>query len=90
MNKLEMAQDFAKIILDAGLRGDWDMINLDSVAADAFLLADAMQAEADKRKIGDAKDELIGSRALQQTFIDGIEQPRYSDEQWRNSMRKRP
>lgn len=70
MNKLEMAQDFAKIILDAGLRGDWDMINLDSVAADAFLLADAMQAEADKRDKQKAIDDAESSKVFFEKLTD--------------------
>ena len=57
MDKLTMAHEFAKIILDSGLRGDWDLVNLENVAADAFILADAMQAEADKRKEAEAEQK---------------------------------
>lgn len=60
MDKLIMAHEFAKIILDSGLRGDWDLVNLENVAADAFILADAMQAEADKRNNKETCDKNIG------------------------------
>ena len=89
MNKLEMAHQYFMQTMGF-IRNNDIGHNFDDVVSESWDYADAMQAEADKRKIGDAKDELIGSRALQQTFIDGIEQPRYSDGQWRNSMRKCP
>ena len=53
MDKHEQAQRFAEIILETGLKGHWDMVGdaaFKGVAHDAWLLADAMQAEAEKRK----------------------------------------
>ena len=52
----------------------------------AWDYADAMQAEADKRK---SKPELP---SLQQTFIDGVEQPRYapSCEEWQPDWSQAP
>ena len=65
MNKLQMAHDYAIEMLK---RGDPER----SIAFDAWTQADAMQAEADKRK------PIPKLPALQQTFIDGVEQPRYA------------
>lgn len=53
--RLELAHDYAKILLECGLRGDIDL-NLGEhgytgVANDAFMLADAMLAEDEKRNI---------------------------------------
>ena len=83
MNKLEMAHDWA---MKYGSPENFKL-----TMDEAWEYVDAMQAEADKREkqkaIDDAEsskvffEKLTGSRALQQTFIDGIEQPRYSDEQ---------
>lgn len=52
----------------------------------AWQYADAMQAEADKRK---SKPELP---SLQQTFIDGVEQPRYAPpcEEWQPDWSQAP
>ena len=47
-------------------------INYDVLVVEAWQYADAMQAEADKRK------PIPKLPALQQTFIDGVEQPRYA------------
>ena len=48
--KLEMAHEYAKIMLDAMVNKNIDLESYDEIAYDAFLLADAMQAEADKRE----------------------------------------
>ena len=65
LDKAKMAHDYAIEMLK---RGDPER----SIAFDAWTLADAMQAEADKRK------PIPKLPALQQTFIDGVEQPRYA------------
>ena len=56
------------------------------IIAFAWQYADAMQAEADKRK---SKPELP---SLQQTFIDGVEQPRYapSCDEWQPDWSQAP
>ena len=79
MNKLQMAHDYAIEMLK---RGDPER----SIAFDAWTLADAMQAEADKRK------PIPKLPALQQTFIDGVEQPRYapSCEEWQPDWSQAP
>lgn len=51
LNKAEIAEKAALIILNADLRGDWDMEKIADCAAEAWKLADAMQAEADKRVV---------------------------------------
>lgn len=49
MGKLEMAHEYAKIMLDSMLNKNVDLDSYREVASDAWSLADAMQAEADKR-----------------------------------------
>ena len=68
--KLEMAHDYAMKHIQEG----WD-INYDVLVVDAWQYADAMQAEADKRENKTRPEVLM---AVQQTFINGIEQPRYA------------
>ena len=79
LDKAKMAHDYAIEMLK---RGDPER----SIAFDAWTLADAMQAEADKRK---SKPELP---SLQQTFIDGVEQPRYapSCDEWQPDWSQAP
>lgn len=97
MNKLEMAHEYIiEIIKKDGFQKQYvlEAIQL------GWQYADEMQAEADKREkqrsIDDAEsskvffEKLTGSLALQQTFIDGIEQPRYSDEQWQPDWSQAP
>ena len=48
--KLEMAHEYAKVMLDAMVNKNIDLGSYDEIAYDAFLLADAMQVEADKRE----------------------------------------
>ena len=67
MNKLQMAHEYAMKHVQEGFD-----INYDVLVVEAWQYADAMRAEADKRK---SKPEL---RSLQQTFTDGVEQPRYA------------
>ncbi len=99
MNKLEMAHDYFLGIISnpsVTLRSE----DMQVIQHNAWIYADAMQAEADKREeqkaVDDAEsskvffEKLTGSRGLQQTFIDGIEQPRYSDEQWQPDWSKAP
>ena len=50
MNKLQMAHEYAKIILEAGLRNDWDMTDIDDCAKDAYQMAEAMLKESEKHK----------------------------------------
>ena len=54
--KLEMAHEYAKIMLDAMVNKNIDLESYDEIAHDAFLLADAMQAEADKRENNVSQD----------------------------------
>lgn len=48
MNKLQMAHDYARIMLEHLYRNG-ATIDSKEISAKAFILADAMQAEADKR-----------------------------------------
>ena len=59
---------------------------MESDVIDAWKYADAMQAEADKRK------PIPKLPALQQTFIDGVEQPRYapSCDEWQPDWSQAP
>ena len=99
MNKLEMAHQYFMQTMGFIRNNDIDH-NFDDVVSESWDYVDAMQAKADKREkqkaIDDAEsskvlfEKLTGSRALQQTFIDGIEQPRYSDEQWQPDWSQAP
>ena len=54
MDIQEQAQRFAEILLTSGLKGEWDIPTnntYEAVASDAWRMADAMQAEADKRTV---------------------------------------
>ena len=62
MNKLEMAHDYLKVLLTQ---------NTSRTVGEAVETAYAL-AEADKRKL------IPKLPALQKTFIDGVEQPRYA------------
>ena len=64
MKKLQMAHEYAMKHVQEGFA-----INYDVLVVEAWKYADAMQAEADKRK------PIPKLPALQQTFIDGVEQP---------------
>ena len=79
LDKAKMAHDYAIEMLK---RGDPER----SIAFDAWTLADTMQAEADKRK------PIPKLPALQQTFIDGVEQPRYapSCDEWQPDWSQAP
>ena len=79
LDKAKMAHDYAIEMLK---RGDPER----SIAFDAWTLADAMQAEADKRK------PIPKLPALQQTFIDGVEQQRYapSCDEWQPDWSQAP
>ena len=79
MNKLQMAHEY---FMKHGRNNSW----MESDVIDAWKYADAMQAEADKRK---SKPELP---SLQQTFIDGVEQPRYTPpcEEWQPDWSQAP
>lgn len=48
--KLEMAHEYAKIMLDAMVNKNIDLGSYDEIAHDAFLLADAIEAEETKRE----------------------------------------
>ena len=89
MNKLQMAMRFAEIMLIEHFKGNGVYGRngyKDGICEDAWVMADAMQAEADKRK---SKPELP---SLQQTFIDGVEQPRYAPpcEEWQPDWSQSP
>lgn len=73
MNKLQMAHQMALMLLKNA-----PLEEVSNAISTAWQYADAMQAEADKRK---SKPELP---SLQQTFINGVEQPRYAPtcEEW--------
>ena len=85
MNKLQMAHDYAKLMLEHLYRNG-ATIDSKEISEKAFILADAMQSEADKRK---SKPELP---SLQQTFINGVEQPRYDPpcEEWQPDWSQAP
>ena len=54
MDIQKQAQRFAEILLTSGLKGEWDIPTnntYEAVASDAWRMADAMQAEADKRTV---------------------------------------
>lgn len=99
MNKLEMAHQYFMQTMGFIRNNNIDH-NFDDVVSESWDYVYAMQAEADKREkqkaIDDAEsskvffEKLTGSRALQQTFIDGIEQPRYSDDQWQPDWSQAP
>lgn len=83
MNKLDMAHEYAmKCIGNPNV----SVKTNNEIIAFAWQYADAMQAEADKRK---SKPELP---SLQQTFIDGVEQPRYAPpcEEWQPDWSQAP
>ena len=79
MNKLQMAHEY---FMKHGRNNSW----MESDVIDAWKYADAMQAEADKRK------PIPKLPALQQTFIDGVEQPRYapSCDEWQPDWSQAP
>ncbi len=81
MNKLQMAHQMALAIQGTKLIHDMEL-----VSDMAWKYADAMQAEADKRK------PIPKLPALQQTFIDGVEQPRYThgSEEWQPDWSQAP
>lgn len=64
IDKAKFAEKAALIILEAGLRGVLDMSDISDCATDAWLLADAMQAEADKRKVVGVPEAIRESRSL--------------------------
>ena len=81
MNKLQMAHEFMmKKMETETIDNHWELFY------SSWRYADAMQAEADKRK---SKPELP---SLQQTFIDGVEQPRYapSCDEWQPDWSQAP
>lgn len=84
MNKLEMAHEYAKIMLDAMVNKKINLKNYNEVAHDAFLLADAMQAEADKRDKAEAEQKRKEMRELlnaENTFIER-EGQHFDDVEW--------
>ena len=83
MDKLTMAHQYAMLHMSNPQYKDVDDLEM---VQWAFDYADLMQAEADKRK---PKHELP---SLQQTFIDGVEQPRYAPpcEEWQPDWSQAP
>lgn len=71
--RLELAHDYLRDIIS-----NWDFDDSFDPVAQAYEYADAMLAENEKRKY---KTTLT---TLQQTFINGVEQPRYTPcvEEW--------
>ena len=86
MDKLTMAHEYALKMLENLNPMQMEKPTRDGIVYECFELADAMQAEADKRK---SKPELP---SLQQTFIDGVEQPRYAPpcEEWQPDWSQAP
>ena len=81
MNKLQMAHEFMmKKMETETIDNHWELFY------SSWRYADAMQAEADKRK------PIPKLPALQQTFIDGVEQPRYapSCDEWQPDWSQAP
>lgn len=75
-SKLDMAHDWAMSII-MNSRTNLDSDNLKKIVDSSWVYADAMQAEADKRN---PKPNLM---AVQQNFVDGVEQPRvYHTDEW--------
>ena len=76
-----MAHDYLKVLLTQNTSR-----TVGEDVETAYALADAMQAEADKRK------PTPKLPALQQTFIDGVEQPRYapSCDEWQPDWSQAP
>ena len=79
LDKAKMAHEY---FMKHGRNNSW----MESDVIDAWKYADAMQAEADKRK------PIPKLPALQQTFIDGVEQPRYapSCDEWQPDWSQAP
>ena len=86
MNKLQIAHEYALKMLENLNPMQLDKPTRDGIAYECFELADAMQAEVERRK---PKPELP---SLQQTFIDGVEQPRYAPslDEWQPDWRQAP
>ena len=78
--KLEMAHEFSMKLVG---NPTTPLKNLNSIMEASWQYADAMQAEADKRKPNPVLP------ALHQTFIDGVEQPRYAEE-WQPDWSQAP
>jgi hypothetical protein len=83
MNKLQMAHEWA---IETMRKDGFQKYYMQETVRLGWEYADAMQAEADKRK---SKPELP---SLQQTFIDGVEQPRYAPpcEEWQPDWSQAP
>lgn len=83
MNKLDMAHEWA---IETMRKDGFQKHYMQETVRLGWEYADAMQAEADKRK---SKPELP---SLQQTFIDGVEQPRYAPpcEEWQPDWSQAP
>lgn len=85
MDKLQMAHEYfqetIKFIRENSINHEFN-----EIIKESWEYADAMQAEADKRAVKGVPE------ALQQTFIDGVEQPRYapSCEDWQPDWSQAP
>ena len=73
LDKAKLAHDYAVKYFEVALKDNADSdFNFKHVSLIAWEYADAMQAEADKRKPKGVP------KALQQTFVNDVEQPRYA------------
>ena len=81
MNKLDMAHEYLLKLMETNPK-----LNAKYATEFVWEMVDAMQAEADKRK------PIPKLPALQQTFIDGVEQPRYapSCDEWQPDWSQAP
>ena len=81
--KLEMAHDYAMKHIQEG----WD-INYDVLVVDAWQYADAMQAEADKRKPSGLPESLRERHDFTKAIAKGIEN--YEKEKWQPDWSQAP
>ena len=81
LDKAKMAHDYLLKLMETNPK-----LNAKYATEFVWEMADAMQAEADKRK------PIPKLPALQQTFIDGVEQPRYapSCDEWQPDWSQAP
>ena len=81
--KLEMAHDYAMKHIQEG----WD-INYDVLVLDAWQYADAMQAEADKRKPSGLPESLRERHDFTEAIAKGVEN--YEKEEWQPDWSQAP
>lgn len=72
MDKLTMAHEYAKIYLKQWCEGNIDFNDVEHLSDAAYLLADAMQAEADKRVDMERPDVLNEKESRINKFVSAI------------------